>query len=66
MLCLDDFSWRTRAGERGKLRTQEEFSLDALTDNLESLYNEVSKDAAREWSKDAGMMLKIRALVGKE
>ena len=66
MLCLDDFSWRTRAGERGRLRTREEFSLDALTDNLESLYNEVSKDAAREWSKDAGMMLKIRALVGKE
>ena len=25
--------------------------LPALTDNLESLYNEVSKDAAREWAK---------------
>ncbi len=66
MLCLDDFSWRKRASERSEFETREAFSLNALTKNLEKLYDEVSREAATEWSKNAGFFQKVKSLAGME
>jgi glycosyltransferase involved in cell wall biosynthesis len=65
-LCLDDFSWRKRASKSGEEFAMKSFSKESMVETICQLYDEVSIHYYKRWQKDANIITKMLAAVGRD
>ena len=63
-LCLDDNSWREKAGKSAINNVGEKFSIDAMLENLKEIYRQKNEENLERWREGASIPQRVLASMG--
>ena len=63
-LCLDDYSWREKAGKSAINNAGEKFSIDAMLEKLKEIYRQKNEENLQRWIERASIPRRVLASMG--